>query len=341
MAQDNVRLPLQTVAAVLLACAAMMSLDLPEIAWGAFSALFVVRASVEGTVGEAAARILGAFIGVALGVSLVLLTGAVGAAAPWRIGAGVGLAAYLSMRWPMLSYSLVTATIITVTPDSDILGGAAQKALAIFIGSACGILAAVAVLPLSARRSVRINLAASIEAYGELLVEWASALREARQRPHLYGKPFMEQPRWRARDMASQACAFPMDMLFPHATAYRLHERIERLWRTAPLMERAGGVVLSDQVCSRLGPALDDVAAAAKQQIDDLAQALRDKGSVPGPPPTGAPFKRLDDLIEDAMRSGVFDPAERSAVEVIRWAWHEVTRELDELAEYLGGGKAL
>ncbi|NRF50221.1 FUSC family protein, partial [Pseudomonas stutzeri] len=48
--------------------------DLPDIAWGAFSALFVVRASVEGTIGEATGRILGALIGIALGVSLVLLT---------------------------------------------------------------------------------------------------------------------------------------------------------------------------------------------------------------------------------------------------------------------------
>jgi len=340
LGRDIIRLPVQTVAAVLLAYACMKWLDLPAIAWGAFSALFVVRASVEGTVGEGTARILGAFIGVAIGVSLVVLSQVAGLAAWWSIVIGVGLAAYISMRWPTLSYSLVTVTILTVTPDGDILAGAMQKTVAIVIGSASGILAAAAVLPLSARRGVRTSLAASIEAFGDLLVQWATALNDGNRRPRLHGRTAMEEARQRARDMSSQARTFPMDLLYRHGAAYRLHDGIDRLWRTVSLMERASDVPLTDNICRRLGPALDKVAAAARKQVDGLAQAVRQDSRAAAPRRPGSPLRRLDQIIEDAMRDGGFDPTERESVEVIRWAWHEVARELDALADQLDDSAA-
>ncbi|MBO1114806.1 FUSC family protein [Bordetella petrii] len=340
MALDDIRLPLQTAAAVLLAYACMRWRDLPEIAWGAFSALFVVRASVEGTIGEATGRILGALIGIALGVSLVLLSRFAELAPAWGIACGVGLAGYISIRWPMLSYSLVTVTILTVTPDSDIVAGAMQKTIAIAIGSASGILAAAAVLPLSAHRNVCINLAASVEAYGDLLAQWAAAFGRGGRRPRLYSKTAMEQARRRARDMSSQARTFPLDILYRHTLVYQLHDRVERLWRTAGLMERAGSLPLSDRVRGQLGPALEKVAAAAGAQIDGLAQALRRDGRAAMPGRQRTPLQRLDEIIEAAARRQSLDAADREAIEVIRWAWWEVAQELDSLADHLDSQRA-
>lgn len=331
--RDNVRLPLQTVAAVVMASALMNWQALPEVAWGAFSALFVVRASVEGTITEAGARILGAILGVALGVALVLLSVAVALPLQWAIVGGVGAAAYISMRRPALSYSLVTVTILTVAPDSDVLSGAMNKTLAIIIGSACGILAALAVLPLSARRSMRTNLAESIEIYGDLLVEWASALNQGRRRPQPDERPAMAWARWRASDMACQSRAFPMNAMSRDAGAYRLNDRIEGLWRTVPLMERVGTIVLTDNICRRLGPALEGVATAAKEQIGELARALRAGDAQPPLCRTGTPFAALRKVVDEAVQIGAFNAVERQAVEVIRWTWHEVTQELDGLCE--------
>ncbi len=333
--RDSVRLPVQTVAAVLLAYGWMTWRQMPDVAWGAFSALFVVRATVEGTVGEAAARILGAMIGVALGVALASLAAAGHLPAPWSIVAGVGVAACLSMRWPMLNYSLVTATILTVAPDADILAGAVNKTLAIVAGSASGILAAFAVLPLSARSSLRYNLAASLDLYGELLVEWAAALNEGRQRPRPRDKPAMERTRWRARDMAYQSRSVPMRFMGADAQAYRLQDRIEELWLTVPLMERVGVVELTDNVCRRLGPALDEVAAAARRQIGELARAIRENGAEAPICRTGAPFARLDEVVREAGSGGELTAAERETADLIRWAWHEATRELDALCDCL------
>ncbi|WP_313622807.1 FUSC family protein [Achromobacter sp.] len=333
IAQDGVRLPLQTVTAVLLAYGWMTWRQMPDVTWGAFSALFVVRATVEGTVGEAGARILGAMIGVAVGVGLAPLAATGHLPAPWSIVVGVGIAACLSMRWPTLNYSLVTATILTVAPDADIVAGAVNKTLAIVVGSAAGILAAFAVLPLSARRSLRYNLAASLQIYGELLVEWAAALGEGRQRPRPRDKPAMERTRWRARDMATQSRAVPMQFMAWDSEAYRLQDRIDELWLTVPLLERVGGVELTDNVCVRLGPVLDAVAAAARQQIDELAHAIRENGAEAPMCRTGDPFTRLDDVIQEAGRGGLFTPAERETIDLIRWTWHEVTRELDALCD--------
>lgn len=339
MAEDLFRLPLQTIAAVLMAFVWMRWHDMREIAWGAFSALFVVRASVEGTVGEASARVVGALLGVVLGVSLVLAADVAGASPLWSIVAGVGGAAYLSIRWPMLSYSLVTVTILTVTPDGDILGGALNKTLAIAVGSASGILAALAVLPLSARRSARQNLAASIDAYGDMLVDWAAAFNEGRQRPRLHDRPIMERARWRARDMATQACAFPLDRLTSRLSVYQLHERIEGLWRTAPIMERAGSFVLSERTCHDLGPALHAVAAALKQQIGCLASALGDEEFTQSCRVPDAAIQALDDAIEAALCCPDCDATERQAIGVIRWIWQEVAREVEDLAGYLLEGR--
>src|SRR5690606_41265222 len=51
LASDAVRLPAQTVIAVLCAYTIMRTLGMPEITWGAFSALYVGRASLDGAAG--------------------------------------------------------------------------------------------------------------------------------------------------------------------------------------------------------------------------------------------------------------------------------------------------
>lgn len=332
---DAVRLPVQTLAAVGLAYASMVWLNLPEIAWAAFSALFVLRTSVEGTVGEAWGRVLGALIGVVLGVGCVLACRLLDLPVVLGAVAGVGVAAYLSMRWQALSYSLVTVTAVTVEPAADVLAGALDKTVAVGVGIACGVLAAVVVLPLSAQHSVRANLANLIETYGELLVKWASMLESGKQRPRLYDDNMMEQARMRAQEMSLQARTFPMDLLYPNAQLRQLHAQIDRLWLTAALIERAGDLQLSEQICSRLGPALDKVAASAQEQIVGMAQVVRrgKRAAVPRRP--AAPLIRLDSVIDDCVKKDSFSASEIESIEAIRWAWREVTRELDALADYL------
>lgn len=333
--RDTVRLPAQTVVAVLLAFGWMAGFGMADVTWGVFSALYVMRASVEGTVGEAVARVVGAFIGVALGVTLVLMTSNWALSPLVAIIVGVGVAAYLSARWPTLSYSLVTVTIFTVAPGEDILADAFHKSIAIVIGSVSGIAAAMTVLPLSAQRSMRFNCAASIELYGDLLVEWAAALSEGRKRPGINEAPAMQRAQWRAKDMAYQSRAFPIVYLKRNRSG-PLFDRLEALWRTVPLMERVGRIDLTENICQRLGPALDRLAAAAKEQIDALARAVRERRSASLDCCTKDAFQQLNDVVADALRERLFDEREMQSVDLIRWAWRQVTLELDQLCADIG-----
>lgn len=107
--------------------------------------------------------------------------------------------------------------------------------------------------------------------------------------------------------------------------------RIEQLWLTVPLLERIGRLTLTDNVCQRLGTLLDEVARAARRQIDALARAIREKNARGLACPAAQPLARLAQAIEH----GAFSPAERETVALIARAWREVTHELDAVCQGL------
>src|SRR5690625_2813202 len=73
LASDEHRVAVQTTAAVLMAFVAILFMGRENMTWGVFSALFVVQASVGGTLRTGLERVLGAVLGAALGVAAVLL----------------------------------------------------------------------------------------------------------------------------------------------------------------------------------------------------------------------------------------------------------------------------
>ena len=157
--RDEFRISIQTAGAVLLAYGVMIFFDLPELTWGAFSALFVVQASIGGTIGTALTRVLGALIGAVIALALVALWDMEG----WHVFVslffGVVSMSLITARWPALSYGLVTVTIVIVTPDFYAVEAAIEKMVAIAIGSACGMVAAIILMPVTARRSADEHLA--------------------------------------------------------------------------------------------------------------------------------------------------------------------------------------
>ncbi|MCH1999037.1 hypothetical protein L7Q78_40175, partial [Achromobacter xylosoxidans] len=171
----------------------------------------------------------------------------------------------------------------------------------------------------------------SLESYGELLVDWAGALGQGRPRPREQDKPALARARWRAASMARQAR--PLRLRYPRGDreADWLHERIEQLWLTVPLLERVGRLTLTDNVCNRLGASLDEVARAARRQIDALARAIREKNARGLACPAAQPLARLAQAIEH----GAFSPAERETAMLVAWTWREVTHELDAVCQGL------
>src|SRR5690606_24061760 len=179
---DEVRIPIQTASAVLMAYLATSFMDKEDVSWGVFSALFVVQASIGGTIGAALGRIAGAVLGAVIAVALVMLLGTdEDWGTPVALLAGVGLMSFLAAKWPVLAYGLVTVAVISVAPDFHVVEGAFRKVLAIAIGSVCGMVAAFAVLPVLARRTEQQFLAAALRHCGTYILECAACLARDKQ----------------------------------------------------------------------------------------------------------------------------------------------------------------
>ena len=168
--RDDIRVPLQTVVAVILAYVVSRFAQISDISWAVFSALFVVQASLGGTLGSAMDRVFGALVGALLGSGLVWLMVQFELPPSIPLVVGVGAMSLISVYRPALSYGLVTVTILTVTPELQMFEGALAKVWAIALGSLSAALAGAIVLPVSSRKRANQDLADTVLAMNELLL---------------------------------------------------------------------------------------------------------------------------------------------------------------------------
>src|SRR5690606_8312784 len=77
----------------------------------------------------------------------------------------------IALRWPMLSYGLVTTSVIAVAPSIQLIEGSFEKLMAIIVGSSSAILACMIVLPITAHRSANMQLAAALRMCGRYLMD--------------------------------------------------------------------------------------------------------------------------------------------------------------------------
>ncbi|WP_459614493.1 FUSC family protein [Bordetella sp. 2513F-2] len=328
--RESLRVPLQTIAAVLCAYFAMRLLALPEQGWAAFSALFVVRASMEGTVGEAGARILGALVGVAIGVVLALLHRN-GWPAVMVLSVGIGLMSAIATRWPILSYGLVTVAMLTVEPDPDILDGAWDKICAIAVGSTAGAAAGLAIFPLSARRLARANLADSLESLGEVAEQCLATFIDHHAKPRETDYSTMEPASESARRVLMQARVGPLRRLHRVRAARALQERVDSLWRVLPILDHATSQPLSAPACQAMAESLECIARAFREDTSRLADCIRRER---GDDAELAAASACREAFERAARAEL-DGTDRQALQLARWAWEVMLRETRFLQQSL------
>lgn len=338
--RDSFRLSLQTVVAVVLAYGVTLAFGLPDLSWAAFSALFVVRGTLDGTLWEASSRVAGAVIGALLGVGLLYSLGGV-----WPIvavmAAGVGLMSLLVIRWPSLSYGLVTVAILTVAPQADAMEGAWDKVLAIVTGSLSGVLASVAVLPSSARSRAREKLAESVEQLGEVLRECAATFTNCEASPRMDSRSTVDPASEAARELLLQASSGPLRRLRRARVGQDILRRVDELWRAVPVLDRATNTPLSKTACNRLAQRFDALAQAYHDDAGRLAGAIRAGLAEQGQPLESAEcFALLDEALQDALTQGELHSGDRDAVLVARWAWRVIIEQTGALAKALGQGGA-
>ena len=273
--QDEVRVPIQTTSAVLMAYLATSFIDRENVSWGVFSALFVVQASIGGTISAALGRIAGAILGAIIAVVLVTLFGDENWGTVIALLAGVGLMSFLTAKWPMLAYGLVTVTIIAVAPDIYVVEGAFKKVLTIVIGSICGMIAAFAVLPVLARRTEQEYLAEALRSCGTYIRECTVCLVGDKPDKDKKAQDVIQRSIERARTMAREARVedkTPTMGFSPFSKS--LLPEIERFGYTLTLLDRFSDKPISESLCQAHKKALLALASMLKICLENIADAI-------------------------------------------------------------------
>lgn len=335
---DEVRIPIQTATAVLMAYFATSFMETEDVSWGVFSALFVVQASIGGTIGAVLGRVAGAILGAGISVALVMLLGT----GDWNtlvaLLAGVGLMSFLTAKWPALAYGLVTVTIIAVAPDFQVVEGAFRKVVAITIGSACGMLAAFAVFPVLARRTEQQYLAAALRACGAYVLECTVCLVRDKNEKDRQAQDSIQRSIERARLMAREARIeekTPAMGFSPFSTT--LLPEIERFTYTLTLVDRFSDKPISERLCQDNKENLLALASTVKTCLERIADAVE----------TGKACEAIDDArevygtfaqrVDDSIEHGRLPAEDREHMASIKRAYASVLSNLSDLAGQVQG----
>lgn len=333
---DQMRTAFQTVTAVTLSYVVMRILPLDTVSWAVFSALFVVQANIGGTVGVAIWRVAGAFVGATVAVALILLIGGSHHTVIVLI-AGVTIMSALSIRWPALSYGLVTVSVIAVTPDIGLIDDAIQKVAAIMVGSCSALLVCLLVFPVSAHRKATTYLANALRLSGRNTIACMDYVVEGRTHDH-----DIQQQKAKVLAGFQQATSVWQQA---HLEKSRSLRRQKRRWLVSEALFAEAGQLLEsltlvNQSC-KVSPCVevDDVYASTvkdlSHSIDDQLNALADAISSNRNEVDIAitwSYYRLLCKATDRLHMDKYSQKEREYFMVLKWTLHSVVTSVDALA---------
>ncbi|WP_119461246.1 FUSC family protein [Rhodospirillaceae bacterium SYSU D60014] len=331
-----VRLAIQTGLAGLATFAIGHALGVSELSWAVISALFVVQASIGGTLAAAAGRIIGAALGAVLGLAWML---AGGTETIFLTGLGIVLAgattAYISGIKPTLRYGAVTSAIIILSPSSDPFAQAWHYAAAIGLGVVIGTLASVLVFPWSARRGVDEELGRAVRRCGDLLAACLGALmgRDANKLA-----PIHSDIRQALGDAQAAAGPSRKERLRRASNAPEpeaLIRAVERLWHALLLIDRTDTGPLPEAPRRRLEPYLEAATEACCAYLADLGEAIA-SGDRPDPPElVHQRLEALQAALEEIRRERVTVPLpgqEAERVFTLIFAFDQLNQDIADLA---------
>ncbi|WP_300396508.1 FUSC family protein [Henriciella sp.] len=162
------RLALQSSLAAALTFSAMEALSLPEKFIGILGAIFVMQPSVGNTFGQATSRVLATLVGSGVGVAcLFALPDGYGTAAALGISVFV-MNAIAGLR-PDWAYGVIAAVALALRSGDEPLQVVQDRAIAIALGAAIGVLIAMTIWPDRAKNRAQRHLAAALRAAGDSL----------------------------------------------------------------------------------------------------------------------------------------------------------------------------
>lgn len=338
--RDPGRRAAQTAAAAVGTYLVMSAAGLPEVNWAVISALFVTQASLGGTFASVVDRLLSTIFGTLVGLACIYAIGLGG----WRTAVGLGVAAFAidlaaaGLR-PGLRYAHVVAGILILSHAADdALASALWRGLAIGVGALAAGLAVTLILPTPAHRRAEENLAAALRRCGDLLARLASALRggdetDARS-AHRDVRGFLEAAETMAERSRRDRYGGPNGPTYAVLT-----NAAQRIWHTLVMLDRVHRRGLSPDPRSLLDEPLAEIAAAAREHLCRMADAVAGGGDTPSPDEIRVRIEALDDSLSDVLAacgSGEATTAETERALTLAFVLRELVQDFDELSRLLG-----
>lgn len=165
---NALRPALQSAVAAAICYLIMKSLGMPEKFVGVLSAALIVKTSVGGTIVSGWQRVLATAVGCLIGIACIsVIPTGYGTMGSLAISILVmnGIARFKS-DW---QYGVVAAIALSLGSSEDILQTATDRTLAIFLGSALGIVASLVVFPQKASTCARLHMNQALRQIGKYL----------------------------------------------------------------------------------------------------------------------------------------------------------------------------
>lgn len=265
------------------AYAAYKALDLQQGYWAVFTVLIVIQASIGGTLGAAADRMIGTLAGALLG----------GFAAAFHSGTALGqgtallvvtaLAVLGAAVYPQLRIAPVTAAIMLLSQPPGVLveNFVVDRVIEIALGGLIGVLATVFILPARSHEIVVERSVAVLRRIQSLLLSEAEALTRGEALAPSSEHPALRQALANVEQAMKEADRERASRLADHAIPPSIPRTLWRIRNDLVLVGSALGTLFPETIAATLSPAaatlLQSEAALAARCITGLSS----KTSVP------------------------------------------------------------
>jgi uncharacterized membrane protein YccC len=328
--RDLARVGLQTAIATVAIYLVMRWIDPANLSWAVMAGLFTIGLSADASYYSARGRIVGALLGVALGI----LAGEIlpGPALPGLVLA-VALANMVATLWPSLRYAAITAAIVALQREPD-LGPALATAAAILIGTLIAAAVSFVAWPTFGRRRAQDALRNAIDDCRGLLAAIAGSTdtteRSGRDALHARLLGHLETCH---SEIAQTRFAPRLAVGTPLSTAA---DAVESLWHALVILDR----VVSDEreaigraALARLEPAIAALEREIGTELDRLAAAV-DRGEAAAPPAAAPPaVVRAQAVVAELLHEdGRPDGALHQGLHALHFALSELAHSTRTLA---------
>lgn len=160
------------------AYAAYRLLGLKQGYWAVFTVLIVMQGSIGGTLGAAFDRMIGTFVGAALGAAGAAFHDGTTLGTGIALVAATGTGTFLAMLRPQLKVAPVTTSImmLTMPPGMPVVAFVVDRVVEITLGGVIGVLAMALILPARSQAVVKDRAAAALDRMRTLCDAMADAV---------------------------------------------------------------------------------------------------------------------------------------------------------------------